>query len=333
MAGIELDGSGWRQFGDGFATSDPQEAAEAVRATYRAAGDVRIHGDVDDFRYVQRVLPGDGFALARVECTVPISYQGPLDGLVCVEQVHAGRVAVETPHDEHRAGVGEICLVPPHEPVQVTTDATEHAPLLLEHDAVEAHAVESCGIEPGTLRFTGVEPISSAAAVHWQAAVSHVRDDILSVPEVAATPLVRAEAFRMLATSVLMAFPNTALTALADRAAPADLYAEPAVVRRAVEFVDANAHRPIGLADIAEAARVGPRSLQHAFRRYRDCAPLQYLKRVRLELAHRDLQAGDPTRGDTVEAVAARWGFTHPGRFAEEYGRRFGCSPSRTLRD
>ncbi len=150
--------------------------------------------------------------------------------------------------------------------------------------------------------------------------------------EVEAEPLVRAEMFRMLTTAVLMAFPCNAMDALADRRAPGSLRAEPMVVRRAVAFVDANAQRPIGLGDIAEAARISPRGLQFAFRRHLDSTPLEYLRRARMEGAHRDLQAGDPTRGDSVGAVATGWGFTHPGRFALDYRHLYGCPPSTTLR-
>lgn len=76
----------------------------------------------------------------------------------------------------------------------------------------------------------------------------------------------------------------------------------------------------------------GPRSRQLAFRRHRDSTPLEYLRRVRLERADRDLQTGDPTRGDRVEAIAARWGFAHPGRFSVLYREHYGRSPSATLR-
>ena len=37
----------------------------------------------------------------------------------------------------------------------------------------------------------------------------------------------------------------------------------------------------------------------------------------------------DPT---TVADIASRWRFTHPGRFSVAYRRRYGCSPSETLR-
>ena len=59
--------------------------------------------------------------------------------------------------------------------------------------------------------------------------------------------------------------------------------------------------------------------------------PAQYLRRTRMNAAHPELQDADPGRGDTVKGIAARWGFTHPGRFAQYYRQVYGTTPSRTL--
>ncbi|MGH3701766.1 MAG: helix-turn-helix domain-containing protein [Pseudonocardiaceae bacterium] len=83
--------------------------------------------------------------------------------------------------------------------------------------------------------------------------------------------------------------------------------------------VRCHAGEDIGITEIAQAARVGPRGLQHAFRRHRDTTP------------HRELLASDPTQGDTVSAIAARWGFPHPGRFSKTYRDTYGHSPHHTL--
>jgi transcriptional regulator GlxA family with amidase domain len=58
---------------------------------------------------------------------------------------------------------------------------------------------------------------------------------------------------------------------------------------------------------------------------------LEYLRRVRLDHAHRDLLAADPSV-DTVMAIAGRWRFSHAGRFSIAYREAFGTPPSQTLR-
>src|SRR6476660_6027923 len=105
----------------------------------------------------------------------------------------------------------------------------------------------------------------------------------------------------------------------------------PPIVRNAVAFIQENADADIGLEDISAAVNVSPRSVQYAFRRNLGTTPLEYLRRVRLDRAHRDLKAADPAR-DTVTAIAGRWQFGHPGRFSIAYKEAFGTPPSRTLR-
>ena len=107
--------------------------------------------------------------------------------------------------------------------------------------------------------------------------------------------------------------------------------AEAAVLRRAVQYVKQFAHRPIGIGDIAAAAGVGPRALQLAFRRYADTTPWAYVRSVRLERAHHDLQVADPRR-ETVLAIALRWGFSNRSRFSAEYRAVYGETPAATLR-
>ena len=102
-------------------------------------------------------------------------------------------------------------------------------------------------------------------------------------------------------------------------------------LQRAIAFIDAHAESRIRLADIVAAAGIGARALQYDFLRHHQITPLGYLRRVRLERAHRDLLAADPAGGATVSAIAARWGFAKTGRFAEQYRAAYGRLPSQTL--
>lgn len=318
---------------DDVSTSDPELAAEVLRDSYRVRGGVRISDVAEGFRFFHERLSGAGFAVTRFRADATVCLQGPLDGLLCVERVHAGHLSIDTASGDRRTtGPGEVGLIPPHESWLATAREIDLAPIVLERDRVATHAASLCDIEPDALTFTGLRPSSRAAANHWDATVAHVRDDVLCNPGVVTSPLVQFETFRLLATGLLALFPNNAVVALDDRPVGRSRRAAPATIRRAVAYIDANAQRPIGLADIAGAARIGARGLQYNFRRYRGCTPLDYLRQVRLAGAHQDLVAGDPTRGDTVTAIAARWGFSNPGRFSVEYRREYGCSPSESLR-
>ena len=60
-------------------------------------------------------------------------------------------------------------------------------------------------------------------------------------------------------------------------------------------------------------------------------SPMTYVRNVRLEHAHAELQEAEA--GDSVTDVATRWGFTHLSRFSEHYKHHFGVLPSTTLNE
>ncbi|WP_433087805.1 helix-turn-helix transcriptional regulator [Dactylosporangium sp. CA-052675] len=181
------------------------------------------------------------------------------------------------------------------------------------------------GAEP--FRFTGFHPLSPQAARLWGTTFDFVRDNVADTPA-ALEPLLAGNAARLLLATALATFPSNVShePTIEDRRD-----AHPVTLRRAVAFIDANAHRDISPADVAAAAHVTIRTLQLAFRRHLDTTPGAYLRRVRLEHAHRDLLDADPPT-TTVGAVAARWGFASHSRFTAHYHEVYGQLPSDTLR-
>ncbi|WP_237159349.1 helix-turn-helix transcriptional regulator [Mycolicibacterium rhodesiae] len=138
--------------------------------------------------------------------------------------------------------------------------------------------------------------------------------------------LVVGGAVSLLASTLLHVFPNT----FADAKHVEHPQVSAPLVRQAIDFIQANCVRDISMSDIASAINVTPRAVQYMFRRHLDTTPMAYLRRVRLDRAHRDLLAADPAH-DTVSAIATRWGFAHTGRFSQVYRAEFGESPSVTL--
>ncbi|ALD91035.1 AraC family transcriptional regulator [Cupriavidus gilardii CR3] len=104
----------------------------------------------------------------------------------------------------------------------------------------------------------------------------------------------------------------------------------PRHVRRAIEYIHANARAALGLADIALAARVSIRTLQAGFARFKGFTPMGYVKRVRLEGVHADLRTAGAEQ--SIADIARRWGFSHLGQFARDYRMAFGETPSQTRR-
>ncbi|GAB1512388.1 AraC family transcriptional regulator [Actinophytocola sp. KF-1] len=181
---------------------------------------------------------------------------------------------------------------------------------------------------PQPLRFADLLPARANAARQLTATISYLATSLRDRPEVMAEPLVAGAAGRLLAATVLSTFPNTALVdpTIEDRHD-----AHPATLRRALAFIEDHADQDISVAEIAAAARVTIRALQYAFRRHCDSTPMGHLRTVRLQHAHEELLAADPTAGATVTGIAARWGFFHPGRFARQYRAVYGRPPHETL--
>ncbi|MEJ2863059.1 helix-turn-helix transcriptional regulator [Actinomycetospora flava] len=231
--------------------------------------------------------------------------------------------------DRDRDVAARVMLAPHWSPHSAGWDTVDLRMTTLDLDEVARVGAEISGLEPSGVTFGTMTPRSAALARYWTDLVDHVDRALLAHDELMELPLMHAEAMRQLVAGVLAVFPNSTLD---HHREPDHEAVEPATVRRAVEFMDAHAHEDVSLTQVAEAARMGPRGLQAAFRRHREQSPLDYLRRVRMERAHHDLQVGDPTRGDTVGGIAARWGFANAGRFAVDYRRAYGHSPSDTLR-
>ncbi|MHC1559660.1 helix-turn-helix domain-containing protein [Actinomycetospora sp. C-140] len=310
-----------------WSSTDPEEATEYLRATYTDFRPPRIPDEGFTF-WTQHAASGP-LAVSRLRHSGPFqSCVEPPTSLLVVQTLTGGPYHLL---DGGREVSGPLKLSPTWSSYDTGWEDVSVQVVSLDLDEVARIGAELSGLEPSAVSFTSAAPVSSALAGYWCRLSTHVHDEVLDSDALMGEPLVRANTLRGLAVALLATFPNTALDVLSEPGGAGDA-AEPATVRRAVEFMDAHAHEDIGLTEIADAARIGARSLQLAFRRHRDTTPLEYLRRVRLEGAHRDLLDADPTRGDRVESIAARWGFAHPGRFSVIYREHFGQSPSATLR-
>jgi AraC-like DNA-binding protein len=105
--------------------------------------------------------------------------------------------------------------------------------------------------------------------------------------------------------------------------------AAPASVKRAEEFMRANAREPLTIEEIANAAGSSVRALQLAFRRFRSTTPMTALQRMRLEAARTEMLRVEP--GQSLARIATEYGFSNPSRFAQLFRRAYGAYPSEVL--
>jgi AraC-like DNA-binding protein len=104
---------------------------------------------------------------------------------------------------------------------------------------------------------------------------------------------------------------------------------EPRYVRRVEQYIAANAHCPISIADLAAVAGVGERTLFSAFRAHRGQSPMALLRAHRFDLARAKLLS---SMAPSVGEVAFSCGFEHLGRFSTGYRQRFGETPTQAQR-
>ncbi|WP_130508528.1 helix-turn-helix transcriptional regulator [Krasilnikovia cinnamomea] len=304
-----------------LATDDPEKAVEIVRSTY-ADTRMRISGDEAGFFYRQRTVSVGPLAMDEMTSPMGVTFECPPLTEIYFAAAHRARCRIHSASHEVDVFDGHTLVHPVDE---TFTSATRDLDIWLLRLPV-ALAAARAGLDPQRFRFTSLTPNSPALGRYFRATMQHIHSMLREPDTALAEPLVLAGAIDMIAGTALATFPYTI-----DPADEPPGRAGPAAVRRAAAFIEANAARPLSLADIATAAGIGVRALQAAFSRHLDTTPRLHLRRVRLAHAHRDLETADPGRGDEVSAIARRWGFGHLGRFASYYRSEYGHSPRYTL--
>ncbi|MGH3188508.1 MAG: helix-turn-helix transcriptional regulator [Streptosporangiaceae bacterium] len=282
--------------------------AGELAVTHIAAGPVE---------FSDGILPGD------------LSFKVSGQDVVTIGVVTQGSIEVDRGDaaDCYQAGDVFVASFPQADFTCRTRNARMHA-LSLAAPVLAQVAGAAADGSASPLRFLSQRPASSGGQDQWKLTASFV-GDLLASPAVTAGSLVIEAAARLLAATVLAVFPNT-VTTHPDHADSHGAW--PTTLRRAVAFVDDHPHQDITVADIAGAAAVSVRGIQLVFRRHLDMTPMTYLRQVRLARAHADLLAATPGGGQTVTAIAERWGFPSASRFTARYREAYGVPPSRTLR-
>lgn len=305
-----------------LSTTDPELAREFLNQTYgmqvlvsNREGMTRLAATVTDagpFTVSDMTLPGD------------LTFGITGSDTVSIDTVIAGTIQVDRAKDTNRYQPGDVMLGSwPQASFTSRTHRVRGRALTLPVSLLYTVA----GRAPSApLRFVSPRPASAADRTRWTSTTGYI-DTLLASPA-AASPLIIGSAARLLAATVLVAFPNSWDT---DPAARDRTDASTATLRRAIAFIDEHAARDISVADVAAAAHVTIRAVQIAFRRHYGTTPAGYLRRVRLDRARQDLLAADPAR-ESVTAVAYRWGFASPGQFTAAYQQAYGVTPDQTLR-
>jgi AraC-like DNA-binding protein len=244
----------------------------------------------------------------------------PLRG--SIEMSSAGNTFICNP------ACGAVCS-PTHDDFYLTRQAQGSARvhMMLSRAAVTRQLEALLGDQPGALLEFAAS--LDLAGGHGQSLARYILLAVSEFEQAGAmnwNPITVSLFEQFIISKLLLSQQHTYSQALQHAALPV----VPRDVKRALDFIEAHLDAPITLADIVAAAGIPGRTLFKHFEDHRGVSPMRYVRMARLKKARDDLRRADPQA--SVTDIAMKWGFGHLGRFAVEYRRRFGESPSQTLR-
>jgi AraC-like DNA-binding protein len=312
----------------GFTTDDPEVAQQYLAAAY-LDNRMRLPDDPGEFRLTSTRRDLGPFQLDECELRGKAAFTYTPEEKVFVTRVRSGTHLVARRGEEDISlGPGDLALAGlPGVETAASVQGIHEQVLTLLPETLAAAASQDGDGEPPAVVFTGLLPHSHEHAYMWHGTVEAVAK-LLDDADARAARLIIGRTERLLAAVTLAAFPNEVRGSRRDGGARDG---HPETLRRAIAFIESEPHRDITLTDIARAANVTPRSVQHAFRRHLGTTPMAYLRRVRLDHSHQQLLAASPGDGATVSRIALEWGFANPSRFAGYYREAYGRPPSKTL--
>lgn len=243
----------------------------------------------------------------------------PLSG---VSEVRCG-------NDSIRSTPEVASVVSPTLPLRMTSmHDSDQIMVRIDRAFLERHCMQHLGRElRRPVEFQLAMDVSDGRAASWCALVRYLVSELDRETNVFTSPLTRVHVEHLVVSTLLLVQPHSYRDDLMSAGRPA----APSFIRRVEEYIDAHADEPLSIADLAAQAGVSTTTLFAGFREFRNTSPIAYLKGVRMKRAREELRAASP-HSATVTDVAMRWGFGHLGRFAADYRRWFGESPSETLK-
>jgi AraC-like DNA-binding protein len=223
---------------------------------------------------------------------------------------------------------GRAAVFSPDRPMTIlwSVDCAQLA-VKLDRAELQTELEGALGRPAAPLRFDLGMNVNSGPGRSWLATLYLVLGEMERPDSVMHHPLAGAHFARMLMTTLLFAQPHNESEALRRPVAAV----RPRAVKLVMDLVQASPQEPYSAGELAAHAGVGLRALQAGFGRELGMSPMAYLRDVRLARVHGELLDADPDEVTTTQ-IAYRWGFTHLGRFAAAYRRKYGVAPSETLR-
>jgi AraC-like DNA-binding protein len=270
-------------------------------------------------------------SMLYLDLTVAATLDIPLLGAyfaVCMPM--NGRVACHQASGAFEANTVRALVTSPGSAVRMDFD--HDSPMLvirIEEQALAAHLTRLLGRTlPHPIAFEPAFDLASEAAMRWNTAVQLLHAEVYYEGSLVQHGQGIGAIEELLMSSLLHLQPSN----YHDEFKTPAMRGRRRVVTTATDFIEAHLGERLTMQMIARSVHMSVRSIQQAFHDELGVSPIAYIRERRLTRAREELTDALPTDGVTVTAVANRWGFTHLGSFSVEYRKRWGESPSETLR-
>ncbi|ARQ01209.1 hypothetical protein CAK95_20490 [Pseudorhodoplanes sinuspersici] len=311
-------------------TFDPGEAEDGVARIFCPHRLTPLKSGAPGFHAMHNSARFDGYSVNYVQYGAEVEIDpGKLDGFFLLQVPLSGSSDV-------RCGAARVASTPrvatllsPTLPTVMTWHAgCRKLIVLIERKVVEGHLAALLDRRIDAVEFETQVPLMDAVGQAIRAHVMLMQEAATQsvVLPAGSGRLVQRELRNGLVGLLLTGLVHDRSTLLAHGAAmPA-----PGHVKRVEDFLNAHPDREVSVSELAEIAGVSLRSLQDGFRRFRNMTLTDAIRDARLAYWRRLLEA--PPAGAGVGALAIAAGLTHLGRAAALYAKRYGETPSDTLR-
>jgi AraC-like DNA-binding protein len=287
-------------------TTRPEVARSHLAAIF-ADHDLRLSAGSVDFSHQQAKLCDASIGLLRYGTEVEVV--APALDCYVAQLTLDGEVAFRTERFEALLKPGTLFVMNPGLRYRKTWSRdAQQLMVKIPRERLAAQAGRTVRFAPQPARIEEADGLVGL--------VAHICRDLANVRGLCAVSGLRREMEDLLLSALL-----------ATRANSAGEENEPGYLRRAEAHIRAHRGRSVGVSELVVVTGVSERTLQQAFRRHRDCSPLDYSRDMRLDLARAAL-----LEGAGVTEAALDFGFPHFGRFARSYSARFLEKPSETLK-
>ena len=310
-----------------LATTDLDEAREILTRRYCSHSLFKRDRAALDVRYSHSPLLNTSLNTLQYGAEVDI-HPREFETFYLMHIPLAGRATLRAAGHQFHLRPGVAAIVSPTHTVSTTWNADcRQLMLKIERKSLEG-LLSNVIFQPieRPLEFPVLFDLTAGLGASFYGMIRHLADELAHNEAVVKSRLVCAQ----LEQTLLMLILCGAQHSYRDALEATSRSVCPKHVVKAYQYMVANARENITVADLTRVTGVSGRALYEGFRRFKGSSPIACLRAIRMQAVRKELLEGEDC-GD-VTHLAARWGFTHLGRFASSYQKIFGEKPSQTLR-